>query len=110
MAEVMQIKHETLTNQSICSCTPFMEVMQAVNIEEWADASGHNITRVWNAAMKDTCTVHLVWCLQSSKLTDAKTLNACKKCQLRLQILEQDKIFRLDIQQILTVGVEMFVL
>ena len=34
---------------------------------------------------------------QSSKLTDAKTLNACKKCQLRLQILEQGKILRLDI-------------
>ena len=34
---------------------------------------------------------------QSSKLTEAKTLNACKKCQLRLQILEQGKILRLDI-------------
>ena len=34
---------------------------------------------------------------QSSKLTDAKTLNACKKCQLHLQILEQGKILRLDI-------------
>ena len=34
---------------------------------------------------------------QSSKLTDAKTLNACKKCQLRLQILEQGKILHLDI-------------
>ena len=28
---------------------------------------------------------------------DAKTLNACKKCQLRLQILKQGKILRLDI-------------
>ena len=36
-------------------------------------------------------------CMQSSKLSDAKTLNACKKCQLRLQILEQGKILRLDI-------------
>ena len=30
---------------------------------------------------------------QSSKLTDIKTLNACKKCQL--QILEQGKILGL---------------
>ena len=28
---------------------------------------------------------------------DAKTLNAYKKCQLRLQILKQGKILRLDI-------------
>ena len=35
--------------------------------------------------------------LQSWKLTVAKTLNACKKCQLRLQILEQGKLLRLDI-------------
>ena len=40
--------------------------------------------------------------LQSSKLTDAKMLNACKKCQLRLKSLEQGKIL-----EILTVGVEM---
>ena len=35
--------------------------------------------------------------IQGSKLKDATTLNACKKCQLRLQILEQGKILRLDI-------------
>ena len=38
---------------------------------------------------------------QSSKLTDAKTLNACKKCQLRLQILEQGRILHLDIVSVL---------
>ena len=48
---------------------------------------------------------------QSSKLTDAKTLNAnaCKKCQLHLQILEQGKILRLDIGNTYS-WVEMFVL
>ena len=34
---------------------------------------------------------------QSSKLTEGKTLNVCKKSQLRLQILEQGKILRMDI-------------
>ena len=46
---------------------------------------------------------------QSLNLTDAKTLNACKKCQLRLQILEQGKILRLDIGNTYS-WVEMFVL
>ena len=36
--------------------------------------------------------------IQGSKLKDATTLNACKKCQLRLQILEQGRILHLDIQ------------
>ena len=50
---------------------------------------------LYSSAIVDLCLFHNGH--QSSKLTDAKTLNACKKCQLRLQILEQGKILRLDI-------------